>query len=75
LVRELAVEPLPAESGQDERYAIGVLARLLELDAGRRIEEVRGQLQRTEPEDEAHQALFADLLALEELRRSLRQGD
>jgi DNA primase len=75
LVRELAVEPLPAESGQDERYAVGVLARLLELDAGRRIEEVRGQLQRTEPEDEAHQALFADLLALEELRRSLRQGD
>jgi len=75
LVRELAVEPLPAESGQDERYAIGVLARLLELDAGRRIEDVRGQLQRTEPEDEAHQVLFADLLALEELRRSLRQGD
>lgn len=75
LVRELAVEPLPAESGQDERYAVGVLARLLELDAGRRIEEVRGRLQRTEPEDDAHQALFADLLALEELRRSLRQGD
>lgn len=74
-VRELAVEPLPAESGQDERYAVGVLARLLELDAGRRIEEVRGRLQRTEPEDDAHQALFADLLALEELRRSLRQGD
>jgi DNA primase len=74
LVRELAVEPLPAESGQDERFAVGVLARLLELDAGRRIEEVRGRLQRTEPEDQAHQTLFADLLALEELRRSLRQG-
>jgi DNA primase len=74
LVRELSVEPLPAESGQDERYAVGMLARLLELDAGRRIEEVRGRLQRTEPEDQAHHALFADLLALEELRRSLRQG-
>jgi DNA primase len=75
LVRELAVEPLPAESGQDERFAVGVLARLLELDAGRRIEEVRGRLQRTEPEDQAYPTLFADLLALEELRRSLRQGD
>jgi DNA primase len=75
LVRELAVEPLPAEAGQDERYAIGVIARLLELDASRRVEDLRGRLQRTDPvaAEEEYAKCFADLLALEEYRRSLRQ--
>jgi DNA primase len=75
LVRELAVEPIPAEAGQDERYAVSMVARLLELDASRRIEEVRGRLQRTDPVEDAdaYAAVFADLLALEESRRSLRQ--
>ena len=74
LVRELAVEPLPAESGQDTRYATSVIARLLELDAARRVEDLRGRLQRTDPQEEAgeYQRLFADLLALEDYRRSLR---
>ena len=49
LVRELAVEPLPAEAGQDARYAVGVISRLLELDASRRIDELRGRLQRIDP--------------------------
>jgi DNA primase len=75
LIRELTVEPLPAESGQDNRFAVGVLARLLELDAGRRIEDVRGQLQRSEPGSDAHEQRFAELLALEDLRRSLRQAE
>lgn len=74
LIRELAVEPLPAEAGQDSRYAIGVIARLLELDAGRRIDDLRGRLQRTDPEDaEAYGRAFAELLALEDYRRSLNQ--
>ena len=74
LVRELAVEPLPAQAGQDARYAIGVIARLLELDAGRRIDDLKGKLQRTDPADEAEYArAFADLLALEDYRRSLAQ--
>lgn len=74
LVRELAVEPLPAESGQDTRYATSVIARLLELDAGRRVDDLRGRLQRADPQEEAgeYQRLFADLLALEDYRRSLR---
>jgi len=73
LVCELAVEPLPAESGTDSRYATSMIARLLELDASRRIDELRGRLQRcdaTEHPDE-HQRLFADLLALEDYRRNL----
>lgn len=75
LVRELAVEPLPAEAGTDSRYAVGVIARLLELDAVRRIDEVKGKLQRTDPtaQQQEYERTFADLLALEEYRRSLRQ--
>ncbi|MBU9944346.1 MAG: DNA primase [Dermatophilaceae bacterium] len=75
LVRELAVEPLPAEVGQDTQYAIGMIARLLELDASRRIEDLRGRLQRIDPVAQAteYQQCFADLLALEDIRRSLRQ--
>jgi DNA primase len=76
LVRELAVEPLPAEAGQDARYAVGVVSRLLELDASRRIDDLKGRLQRTDPTAQAdeYQKCFADLLALEDVRRSLRQG-
>ena len=75
LIRELAVEPLPAEFGQDARYAIGVISRLLELDASRRIDDLKGRLQRTDPTTQVaeYQKCFADLLALEEYRRSLRQ--
>ena len=72
LVRELAVEPLPAETG-DARFATSVIARLLELDASRRIEELRGRLQRTEADAPEYPAIFADLLALEEERRSLAE--
>ncbi len=76
MVRELAVEPLPAEAGQDARYAIGVISRLLELDASRRIDDLKGRMQRIDPasDADAHQRAFADLLALEDYRRSLRQG-
>jgi len=75
LVRELAVEPLPADEGRDESYAIGMVSRLLELDASRRIDDLRGRLQRIDAtaEPQAYQQAFADLLALEEIRRSLRQ--
>ena len=76
IVRELSVEPLPAQSGYDAHYAASVVARLLELDASRRVEEVKGQLQRTDPVEQAaeHEKVFAELLALEEYRRSLRRG-
>ena len=75
LVRELAVEPLPAEAGHDARYAVGVISRLLELDASRRIDDLKGRLQRIDPISrvDEYQQCFADLLALEDYRRSLRQ--
>jgi DNA primase len=73
VIHELAVEPLPAESGQDGRYAVAVVARLLERDAARRIEDLRGRLQRADPVTQAdeHQRLFAELMALEDQRRTL----
>ncbi len=75
LVRELSVEPLPADEGRDDSYAIGVIARLLEQDASRRIHELKGRLQRIDATADPglHQQAFADLLALEDYRRSLRR--
>lgn len=70
LVRELSVEPLPAMDGHDTRYATGVIARLLEVDAGRRIDDLMGRLQRTEDADEQAR-LGHDLQALQQYRRSL----
>ncbi|MDP1877868.1 MAG: DNA primase [Actinomycetota bacterium] len=75
LIRELAVEPVPVELGQDARYAAGVFSRLLEHDASRRIDDLRGRLQRTDPVQNPadYERLFADLLDLEEYKRSLKQ--
>ena len=73
LVRELAVEPLPADAGQDARYAVGVVARLQERDASRRIDDLKGRLQRAEPGSDQAAELFGDLLAMEDVRRSLRR--
>mgnify|MGYP006266294709 CR=1 FL=1 len=73
-VRALAVEPLPVDR-PDERYVQAVLARVLELDAGRRIDEIKANLQRSDLQDdpEEQQRLLADLLALEQYRRSMRE--
>jgi DNA primase len=69
-IRELAVEPMPAEAGTDERYAIGMIARLLEIDSARRIEDLRGQLSRAEESGDATEVM-QQLFALESYRRSL----
>ena len=39
----------------------------------RRVVELKGRLQRTDPQSPEYATVFADLLALEEVRRSLRQ--
>ena len=74
LVRELSVEPMPASAGQDARYAVGVIARLLEIDASRQITELKGRMQRTDAGSLEYQALFAELMALTEYQRSLTQS-
>ena len=72
-VRSLAVEPLPVSHEADARYATSVIARLLEMDAARRIGELRGRLQRLEEGTPEQAAAFADLMALEAYRRDLRE--
>ena len=73
-VRALAVEPMPIDR-PDERYVQAVLARVLELDAGRRIDEIKATIQRNELQDdqEEQSRLLADLLALEQYRRAMRE--
>jgi DNA primase len=72
-VRELTIEPLPNDN-PDERYVHAILARLLELDAARRIAEIKASLQRfTDQSDpDGQQQLLADLIALENYRREMR---
>ena len=74
VVHELCVDPLPTDT-PDARYAQSVIARLLEVDAARRIADLKARLQRVEPttDPDAYQALFADVLALETYRRGLRE--
>ncbi len=79
-VRALTVELPRALFGGDQvavdrRFAVNVLSRLLELDAGRRLSEVKSKLQRINPieSDTEYRRLFADVLALEQYRRDLRE--
>ncbi len=72
-VRELSVEPMPVSNAADARYITSVIARLLELDASRRIEDLRGRVQRADVDSPQRDALFAELMSLEAYRRDLRE--
>ena len=72
VVLELSVEPLP-KAVADERYAVSVLARLLERDASRRIADLKARLSQASPTDVEYNQLFADVLALEQYRRGLSE--
>ncbi|MBY6364068.1 hypothetical protein HQ609_13210, partial [Rhodococcus corynebacterioides] len=73
LVTELAVEPMPISEEATPRYISGVLARLQEVWVGRQVAELKSKLQRMSPieKPEDYNALFGDLIALEQYRRSL----
>ncbi|MFX0579467.1 DNA primase [Nocardia nepalensis] len=74
LVSELCGEQMPVKSANDiPRFVTGVLARVQEAWVGRQIAELKSKLQRvssTEQPD-AYMALFGDLVALEQYRKSL----
>ncbi len=72
-VTALAVEPVPASSGPDSRYAVSVVARMLELATERRVADLRGRLQRAAPDSAEATELFTELVALESRRRTLRE--
>ena len=70
-VSELAVEDILAED--PAAYADSVLSRLQEVRVGNQIAQLKSQLQRMRPSDDemAYNALFSDLVALEQARREL----
>ncbi|TLF80759.1 DNA primase [Nocardia cyriacigeorgica] len=74
LISELASEPLPVKSADDiPRFITGVLARAQEGFVGRQIAELKSKLHRVSSteQSEAYLALFGDLVALEQYRKSL----
>ncbi|WGL51101.1 DNA primase [Nocardioides sp. BP30] len=75
LVSALAVEALPSRREVDAGYVTEHVVALRQASLQRRIADVHSRLQRTNPTDdpEAYRALFADLHALEQQRRSLRE--
>ncbi|MBI9114330.1 DNA primase [Sanguibacter suaedae] len=77
LVNELAVAPMPEDRPNAiEDYVRGVVRAFLELGITRKIGNAKSRLQRTDPvnDAEAYQQAFADLLALEQERRELREN-
>ncbi|MFW2514545.1 DNA primase [Demequina sp. SO4-13] len=74
VVSELAVTPLPHDRPDALGHWAGtVLARVMDLSLTRRIAEVRGRMQRAGEGTDDHQSGFAELIALETRRRSLRE--
>ena len=70
-VSELAVEDMHVED--IAAYTDSVLSRLQEVRVGNQIAQLKSQLQRMRPSDDemAYNALFSDLVALEQARREL----
>ena len=73
LVSELAVEDILAPEGKLSAYADSTLSRLQEQQVGNQIAVLKSKLQRMRPSDDerTYNALFADLVALEQSRREL----
>jgi DNA primase len=74
VITELAVAPLPEDRPESlAGYAQGVLVALIRMGLTREIADVKGRLQRTDPTDPGYGQIFADLMELENRRRSLSQ--
>ena len=74
-ITELSVEPIRADGEISDRYVSSITARLNEVALSRSIAEVKSSLQRLNPvENESdYNAIFAELVAMESKRRSLRE--
>jgi len=73
LIAALSVEEFKANV--DPRYVDSVFARVLEINAGRTIADLKSQLQRLDPatHNQEHDRMFQQLLSVEEFRRALRE--
>ncbi|AEI11792.1 DNA primase [Cellulomonas gilvus] len=75
LVTELAVAPIPEDRPEAVAgYVRGIVLRLVEVGFTRQIAELRGRLQRMSEQDEGYRATWAELVALEGRRRTLRES-
>jgi DNA primase len=74
LITQLAVTPLPADTGEGlARYAVSVVLRLAEVELSRRVGALHSRVQRLEADDPGAGEAFAELLAAETRRRTLRE--
>lgn len=75
LVTRFAVEAIRADLADEERYASAMLAALELISVTRAIERLKSRMQRTNPveEQQDYNRLFAELVALEQQRRGLRE--
>ncbi len=75
LVAELAVEPLRAAGEPDKRYAAEQLIAIQVAAVSRKIDALKGKLQRMNPveETEAYNRQFGEVIALEQYRHGLRE--
>ncbi|MGW0182560.1 DNA primase, partial [Nocardia sp. NPDC003345] len=74
MISELASEPLPVKTTNDiPRFITGVLANAQAAWVGRQIAELKSRLHRVSSVDDpdTYMALFGDLVALEQYRKSL----
>ncbi len=76
LVTQLSVASLPEDrEAAIGAYVEGMVLRVVDMGLARRVADARGRLQRTDPADEdAYNAAFAELLAIESERRTLRES-
>ena len=75
LLAALTVDPLHTQGEVEARYVDALLARLQEITAAHRIDEVKSRLQRTNPVEHEldYNRMFGELVALEQHRRELRE--
>ncbi|GAB1817062.1 DNA primase [Herbidospora sp. RD11066] len=75
LLTRLAVDPVKVETNVEERYGMAVLAKLQEVTVGRRLDALKATMQRLNPVDQVgdYNRMFAELVALEQQRRVLRE--
>jgi DNA primase len=75
-ITELGVEPVRGTSEPTPSFAVAYVYRLQELTTSRRIADVKSRLQRTNPVEHAadYNRMFGELVALEQHRRTLREG-
>jgi DNA primase len=76
LVTQLSVASLPEDrEAAVPAFVEGVVRRVVDLGLMRRVADARSRLQRLDPSDtETYQAAFAELLAIEAERRTLREA-